>query len=209
ADGSASDSADRAPVGAQDAPRDRSDPRPGGAGGVRHSPVLEEARREADPQGAQVGGGERRAAGAARERRARRGPPARQIRGGERRADPEAVHAGGEGPGHSDPQADERRGKPRGGRGGDARAQNPARKTGGREGGGRSPVRTGGGEAAEADQGQEGGQGHEEEREQVSGPESTPLRVPARDHQAVALAVLRPARLSRAPERRRPDPQVP
>src|SRR5207244_4189713 len=100
AHGSASDSADGAPVGAEDAPRDRPDPGAGGAAGVRHPAVLEEAGREADPQGAQVGGGERRAARAAREHGARRGPAARQVRGRERRADPQAVHPGGDGPRH-------------------------------------------------------------------------------------------------------------
>src|SRR5947208_7171140 len=35
-------------------------------------------------------------------------------------------------------------------------------------------------------EGKEGGEVQEEESEQISGPESTSLRVPARDHQAVA-----------------------
>src|SRR5213078_153862 len=47
--GSASDPADGAPVGAEDAPRDRPDPGPGRAAGVRHPAVFEEAGREADP----------------------------------------------------------------------------------------------------------------------------------------------------------------
>src|SRR5437588_228947 len=72
-----------------------------------------------------------------------------------------------------------------------------------------TPAAMGRGFERQASEGKEGGEVQEEESEQISGPESTPLRVPARDHQAVALAVLRPARLPRALERRRPDPQVP
>src|SRR4029077_10994334 len=147
------------------APRDRSDPRPGGAGGLCHSPVLEEARREADPQGAEVGGGERRAARAARERGARRGPAARQVRGGERGADPEAVHTGRDGPGDAGHEADQPRGDPRGGRGGDPGAPSPVREGGGCESRGHGPARQGRGCEGHASQGKEGREVQEEESE--------------------------------------------
>ena len=58
--------ADDAAVAVQDAAGDRPDPRQGRERGARAARVLEEARGEADREGAEVGGGERRA------RRARR-----------------------------------------------------------------------------------------------------------------------------------------
>src|SRR5205807_5964821 len=61
----------------------------------------------------------------------------------------------------------------------------------------------------EADQESGEGRGDPAERGQVSGPENASLRVPARDREAVALALLRAPQLPGALEGRRPDPEVP
>src|SRR5216110_1919788 len=119
-------------------------------------------------QGAQVGGGERRAARAAREHGARRGPAARQVRGRERRADPQAVHPGGDGPRHAHQEAHQPRRDPRGGGSRVPGAKGHACKRRG-ESGGHSPARQGRGGERQASQGQEGGrQVQDEEKKKVN-----------------------------------------